>query len=489
MEELLKKIKSDYLQSFMNIPNTMARIFTNEVLKSFKKSSEEVGDEEEKNELIEETIDSIIESGEEDQIIIDKIVKKIKEKKVAIDLNTGEDAEKLLGIRVDRDIFELKYHGSFIYSQEFDLMSFSKILPLKVNELTELNQYLKDANKVINFLETMKMNLKGQIDFTIPSVKLADIIDVLSNDSKKYYIFGDKDLFKDSNYDIYGEVTLDLFSHSNYIHKMKQLIRYIILIKLIENHTEYFKTIGISTAKKAIMIVTDGKYKEFINKISESKIFSKEYKDEEFKSNSIDNIINCKKFKEELDDFYCKSVSIKNNKEDTYKKFKNYDSFHFEQMKNEYRNFKGNYEKEYKSLKSRTVNILKILKSSEVPFLLCYFPKIGGEFPYDLFADKPIVLTKEKAGNGSFQYKFTLINKNYVSPQELREHYLSKEEISKNYLSIEESNLMKEELDKLKKELQKSNKESKDLKEQLDILFQNYPELKKLSLESKKESS
>ena len=219
MEELLKKIKSDYLQSFMNIPNTMARIFTNEVLKSFKKSSEEVGDEEEKNELIEETIDSIIESGEEDQIIIDKIVKKIKEKKVAIDLNTGEDAEKLLGIRVDRDIFELKYHGSFIYSQEFDLMSFSKILPLKVNELTELNQYLKDANKVINFLETMKMNLKGQIDFTIPSVKLADIIDVLSNDSKKYYIFGDKDLFKDSNYDIYGEVTLDLFSHSNYIHK------------------------------------------------------------------------------------------------------------------------------------------------------------------------------------------------------------------------------------------------------------------------------
>jgi hypothetical protein len=51
------------------------------------------------------------------------------------------------------------------------------------------------------------------------------------------------------------------------------------------------------------MIVTDGKYDDFINKLSDSKIFSKDFEEKEFTSNSIDNIINCKKFKEELDDF------------------------------------------------------------------------------------------------------------------------------------------------------------------------------------------
>ena len=270
MDDLLNQNQSDYLQSFMHIPNTMARIFKKEQLKSFKKSSKEFGDQEEKDELIEETIDSIFESEEEEKIKIDKIVQKLKEKKFAIDLNTGDDAEKLLGKRVDRDIFELKYHGNFKYGEKFDLMSLTNKLPLDENAFENLTEYLKEVNKAINFLKTMEMTLNGQIDFIIRNVELKDITDVLSNDSKKYYVFGDKDLFDGNNYDIYGEVTVNLFSPSNYIHKMKQLIRYIILIKLIENNPDYFKSLAISTAKKVIMIVTDVKYKEFINKISDS---------------------------------------------------------------------------------------------------------------------------------------------------------------------------------------------------------------------------
>lgn len=67
MDDFLKKIKSEYIQSFLHIPNTMARIFSQDSLKQLKQSEEKVGDQEEKTDLIVETIDSIFSSSEDDQ--------------------------------------------------------------------------------------------------------------------------------------------------------------------------------------------------------------------------------------------------------------------------------------------------------------------------------------------------------------------------------------------------------------------------------------
>ena len=43
----------------------------------------------------------------------------------------------------------------------------------------------------------------------------------------------------ENNYDIYGEATVNLFSPSNYIHKFRQLIRYVLLIILANIYKKF----------------------------------------------------------------------------------------------------------------------------------------------------------------------------------------------------------------------------------------------------------
>ena len=114
-------------------------------------------------------------------------------------------------------------------------MDLNQNLPLDDTALKNFNKYTIEVNKVIQFLNLLKINLDGEIDFIVPNVKKDDITQILDDESKKRYVFLDKDLFIENNYDIYGEATVNLFSHSNYIHKFRQLIRYVLLIKLIEN--------------------------------------------------------------------------------------------------------------------------------------------------------------------------------------------------------------------------------------------------------------
>ena len=74
------------------------------------------------------------------------------------------------------------------------------------------------------------------------------------------------------------------------------------------------------------------------------------------------------------------------------------------------------YKQSYSDLESKIINILKLLKSSEIPFILYYFPKIGGEFSYYLFINKPIELKKVFIDTWDFQYIFVLANKDeYLS--------------------------------------------------------------------------
>ena len=278
MEQFLNDIKTNILHSFLSIPSTMAKIFNKEILQTMKESEEKVGDQEEKNELMEETYDSLVSSSNEDEnILMQKIGTKLNEKKVAIDLFTGANAQRLLVNRIDRDVFDLIYHRKFEYNKKFNFSKLNQMIPLTDKELDNFKNYLKDVKDVLQFLKSLNMNLEGEIDFIIRNVDKKNIIGALTDESKKYFVFADENSFQDDKYDIFGEVTINLFRPSVYLQKLKQIIRYILLIKLLEKHPEYFKTLNIPPNKRAIMIVTDGNYNEFIDKLSNSKIFSKDF--------------------------------------------------------------------------------------------------------------------------------------------------------------------------------------------------------------------
>ena len=51
-----------------------------------------------------------------------RIPEKIKNKKVSIDLMNGENAERFLSSKVDRDVFDLEYHDKIKYKVKFNLM-------------------------------------------------------------------------------------------------------------------------------------------------------------------------------------------------------------------------------------------------------------------------------------------------------------------------------------------------------------------------------
>ena len=150
MEQFLNDIKNNILHSFLSIPNAMARIFNKQTLVNLQEKEEKVGDQAEKDELMEETLDSLISSSNEDEkIIVQTIEKKLKEKKVAIDLFIGTNAERFLVNRIDRDIFDLVYHRKFEYNKNFNFSKLNQMIPLTDKELDNFKNYLKDVKDVL----------------------------------------------------------------------------------------------------------------------------------------------------------------------------------------------------------------------------------------------------------------------------------------------------------------------------------------------------
>ena len=86
MDEFLEKIKSELVNSFMQIPNTKAKIFDKKLLSNFKTEEGKIGDQNEKDDLIEESVDSIFSSSygssnEQKKIEkIEKVKKRVKKK-------------------------------------------------------------------------------------------------------------------------------------------------------------------------------------------------------------------------------------------------------------------------------------------------------------------------------------------------------------------------------------------------------------------------
>ena len=224
MEQFLNDIKNNILHSFLSIPSTMARIFNKEILQTMKEREEKVGDQEEKDELMEETLDSLVSSSnEEEKILMQKIGTKLSEKKVAIDLFTGANAERLLVNRIDRDVFDLIYHRKFEYNKKFNFSKLNQMIPLTDKELDNFKNYLKDVKDILQFLKSLNMNLEGEIDFIIRNVDKKNIIGALNDESKKYFVFADENSFQDDKYDIFGEITINLFRPSVYLQKLKQI--------------------------------------------------------------------------------------------------------------------------------------------------------------------------------------------------------------------------------------------------------------------------
>ena len=134
----------------------------------------------------------------------------------------------------------MKYHNNFAHNWKFNLTKLNQTIPKENIEIEDLNKYLLEVKDVLPFIKALNINLEGEIDFIILSVKKDDITNALSNESKKYYVFGDKSLFQNEIYEIFGEVTINLFSSSVYIKKFKQLV---------DKYPNYFKTMNINQKK------------------------------------------------------------------------------------------------------------------------------------------------------------------------------------------------------------------------------------------------
>ena len=201
MNVLLEKIKMDYLASYLHIPNITEGIFDKSLLTKLKTTEEKIGEENEKKDLIEgRAIDSIISStSENENEIMDKLIKKNKNSKIAVELFNGKNGEHLLANRVDRDVFDLIYHANFKRNIEFDLYKLNKIVFSSDDDFNHFQRCYEESYKVEQFCNSVSINLKGEYDFIINNVKKKDIEEILSDKSKQFFVFGDKKLFQKDN--------------------------------------------------------------------------------------------------------------------------------------------------------------------------------------------------------------------------------------------------------------------------------------------------
>ena len=258
MKNLLYNIQKDYLKAFLNISTVMPRIFDKNVLQYLKDNYKNIEDQEEQKDLIieEDSIESLFNSSSENEKkLIEKIYRKTKEKKINVEHFKGKTAEHLFSNRVDKDVFDLKYHNKFKFNIDFNFFNINQEIPIENSKFKNQKKYIKEIQKISNFFSSLNMKLEGEDDFIIENVAKKDIHNILSDNNKKYFAFGDKNLFTEETYEILGEVTINLFHPLNYINKLKQLLKYIIITKLYENNADYFKDIKSSIIKKAIMVV------------------------------------------------------------------------------------------------------------------------------------------------------------------------------------------------------------------------------------------
>jgi hypothetical protein len=435
-EDKIQKIKENYQAAFLEIPSSMPLIIDkSECVKIFKNSKDKENDitnsEADEPYLSEESFIGYISSDNEKIFSKDKIKSKIEKTKISIDVNSGKTIESLFISRVDRDIFGLKYHVNLEMNKTFDFSEFNEIsfekeynLFLKYFELQ--SKYLIRFKEIFDFLKELKIEMKGEFDFLINDVLTKDILSIIKNEDCQNFIFADENLFKEKQYTILGEITINLFKPSNYERKLKQLLKYILIIKLLNEHSDYFEERGIKKKNRAIMLVTNGNYVDMIQSIEKSKIFSKDYQCEDmYDSSSIEKIIKHDKFDKDIKDFNTQLSSIggllSNLKNQCISLLDESDDFtEYQKKVDKFTSFKT-YKAQYNSLKEKTYTILKVLKNSKIPFMLVYFPKVGNEIPYNLFKDYYFFIKKEVTPNNRIKYKYDAIKKDNINDPTINE--------------------------------------------------------------------
>ena len=437
-DDIFDEIEKNLEKSFLKIPTTMPRTFNRNEIKNYfsKDAAKKLDDITEKSQFYESdgVKDLLSKSGSETE---QEKIKKLENREVTIDLNNGDFFEQFFINRVDRDIFDLKYHSNISRPDEIDyseIKSKNKEILSSKDLLEDYKIYLDDVYSILSGNDLFK-NLLCKPDFLIKDVESKDIKDILNDPNKKYHVFGNEALFVEDKYDLFGEITIDLFKPEIYINKVKQLLKYILVIKLIEKNNNFFD----DKVKKALIIVTNGKYLDFIKKTSTAKIYTKDNISDELDFSSIKDIPTksnnlAKNFKE-----YNKNILDFRNK--------------FNQSKNNIARNKSNLNAEsakisslYKNLENHTLNFLKILKNSKIPFILSYFPKIGDELPYKLYKTARLSISK-------------------MNVKEYETKYIYKYDINDEIKKLNEENKT------LKAEFKKKNEEIQKLNFKFNILF------------------
>ena len=139
-QQILEDIQKEFLKSFLFISNAMTKLFDKSILEKLKESEKSL-------------ISSSEASGSDinNNQLLEKINKKNKEKKVAFDLFSGKNAETLFINRIDRDVFELKYHKNFKLNEEYNFSKLNEDIPNNQDELNELTKYLNESKDIFNF--------------------------------------------------------------------------------------------------------------------------------------------------------------------------------------------------------------------------------------------------------------------------------------------------------------------------------------------------
>ena len=395
--KIFEEIKNDPQKSFLKIPSSMPRTFNRNDIKNFfiKDAAKKLDDIGDKSESYDSDImkDILSKNSSESET---KKKELLGNSQVSIDLNNGLFFEQFFINRIDRDIFDLKYHSQISTPDEVD---YSDLNP-HINDLSNkefLDDYKIFLDDIYSVLQgnDLFQNLKCKPDFIIKNVKTKDIKGILNDPNKKYHVFGSENLFVKETYDLFGEITIDIFKPEIYVEKVKQLLKYIIVIKLIEAHKDYFK----DSVNKALVIGTNGKYLDFVNKLSAAKIYTKEDISDEFDFSTFSKISNnSKKYAQEITN-YKKEIFNFNNK---FGISKTNVAKNNSNLKDESKKLIEDYEK----LKEHTLNFLKILKNSNIPFILIYFPKIGDELPFELFKNSQLSISKIKGKEFEAKYSF-----------------------------------------------------------------------------------
>ena len=171
--EIFEEIKKDPQKSFLKIPSSMPRAFNRNDIKDFsiKDAAKKLDDIGDKSESYDSDImkDILSKNSSESET---KKKELLGNSQVSIDLNNGLFFEQFFINRIDRDIFDLKYHSQISTPDEVD---YSDLNP-HINDLSNkefLDDYKIFLDDIYSVLQgnNLFQNLKCNPDFIIKNVK------------------------------------------------------------------------------------------------------------------------------------------------------------------------------------------------------------------------------------------------------------------------------------------------------------------------------